>query len=224
MSDEPNDQDSAENDRLRASLEAIARGELPSVPVEPEPTFDVEPANARAAKLDLIALEYATGKRTTQLAEAFGYSYGGMSALLNRPEMVERIAATRNELMDRAVAATARILYRLDKLVDHELNLADPPEDNTYAPNGDPLRFHDKKSIDARRYLIDKVVAQKQQVTTLNKTENSPETQQLMSEVTTVLQKLNAAADRRIPNIHNSPHVFDGAAAVSRAIDVEVSK
>jgi hypothetical protein len=208
-------------------LEAIARGELPPVepePPEPEPRA-ATPAGAQDAKYDLIALEFATGTRTTQLATQFGYTYGGMYQLLNTPAMVERVQATRAELMDRAVAATARILYRLDRLVDHELALADPSPTTEADPGPTPgLHFYDKKSIDARRYLIDKVVAQKQQVTSLVKTENSDESTAALVAVADTLKVLREVAAKRIPNIHASPHIFDGKAATARAIDVEVKR
>lgn len=189
------------------------------------PTVDaddgaLDPTPTRSAKYQAIALAIAVGTPASVVAEEFDYTIPGMYALLKRPGMQARIQGVQEELMTRAVAGTSKILLRLDRLVDLELQIADPQprEDGTYAidPTG-------KFSRESRHYLMDKVLATRTSVDA-KPTDMDPDVRATLVESRELLRKLNDMAALRTRDIQRSPHVHDGAAAVPRALEAGVGE
>lgn len=168
----------------------------------------------RGTQLHSIAVNRVAGASIHQLAATFGYSYVGMAGLLRSEEMQKRVSDLNDDLLTRAAAGVAKIVLHLDKMLDLELKLALPEE-------GSPITFDSAKSVKSRHYLIDKVVAQKQVVTNINRGEGDPEAQAVLSQSRDLLNKLLEAGSKRITDIHSSPHVHEGIDAVPRAIDLD---
>lgn len=174
-----------------------------------------EPATPREVIVDAIALECATGSTTAQLAVRFGYTYNGMAALCKRDEFQVRVAYYSKRLEDMKHVAHRKLLLHLPKLLDNELAVALMGEDPVTGVI-DITKAASGASQKARQYLVDKVLPTTTRVETTQETVNAPETREVLSELRTVLRRIN---DERTPvgagrTILDSPHVLEGVAAL----------
>jgi hypothetical protein len=183
-------------------------------PTPPRTHFDPAETN-NPGLYEAIALSAATGARNGVLAATFGYSQGGMSVLLGSPAMRQRVSQLQDELKDRAVAGAAKILLHLNTMIDTELKIALPTTDDPLVTQVG-LPIHHRTSTDARRYLMDKVLAAKTVVTNINRNEHDPETVNTLVAARGLLEKLTDALPQRTTNIQNSPFVHEGPDAVPR--------
>lgn len=204
----------------QARLAHVGLEQAPPSPLPGAPVVDPTGTNVggRTHRWDSIAQQVVSTNMTIdQLAGQFGYTYGGMAALLRTPQMVERIGHWRERVLDRASVAAAKVLLRLDEMIDLDLAIAIPTHDDGTL---DGTAASSAKSIAVRHYLVDKVLVPKQVVSTTNKTEQSDETVALILEARETLKALRELMPQRIVDIHSSPHVLEGDAAVVKAIDV----
>ena len=207
--------------------DVILEGRLSATPLDP-PVVHAEPLDdgtyedatemfvgARVHKWDAIARDVAANPRSVnEYAELFGYSYSGMAALLKTPQMVERIKLVKDQILEGVSTGIAKIVLNLNSMIDLELAIAIPDT------NKSGIKPTERLSIDSRHYLMDKVLAARQVVTQVSSVEKDEETQGLLIQARTLLENLNATAAQRTIDINKSRHVYEGEAAVVRAIDI----
>lgn len=174
-----------------------------------------EPSTPREVLVDAIALECATGATTAQLAVRFGYTYGGMAGLCGRDDFQRRVLYYSKRLEDMKHVAHRKLLLHLPKLLDNELAVALMGEDPVTGTI-DITKAASGASQKARQYLVDKVLPTTTRVETTQETVNAPETREVLTELRTVLRRIN---EERGPvgvgrSILDSPHVLEGVAAL----------
>ena len=172
----------------------------------------LEPETPREMVVDAIALEAATGSSVSQLARRFGYTYGGMYALCTRADFVARRDYYRKRILDEKYVGQAKVLLHLNPMLDAHLSVALPTNSEGEL---DPVLAVSKVSIAAREYLIDKVMPTVTKVESTNEVKNAPETVEVLTELRTVLRRINSEREGiRDISILDSPHVLEGTAAL----------
>jgi hypothetical protein len=171
--------------------------------------------SVREVLVDQIALEAATGSSVSQLAQRFGYSYSGMRTLTLRDSFQERVIYYSKRLEDMKLVAQRRIQLHLPPLLDNEIAVALSGQDPTTGAI-DIEKASKPASQKARQYLIDKVMPTTTRVETTNELVNAPETREVLTELRTVLRRINderGSVERNL-SILESPHVLEGTAAL----------
>lgn len=171
-----------------------------------------EPLPQREAVLEAIALEAATGSSVAQLAARFGYSYNGMYTLTKRAEFVARRDYFQKRLEDERFTAQRKLLLHLPEMMDAHLAIAVPKDDSGNLILAQSLT---KQSMQAREYLIDKVLPTTTRTEQVSQQVNAPETIEVLTELRTVLRRINdERSGRTTLDIEASPHVYEGVEAL----------
>lgn len=172
---------------------------------------DADDLSGRETQLEAIAIEAASGATCAQLARRHGYTYGGMSRLLTRESVHERVAYYQRRLRSELTTSQAKLLLNLTSLLDRELALALPLSADGETPAPDVAG-----SQKARQYLIDKVLVPTSKIETTTTLGTNKETAEAITEFRNLLRRINEEAGQRTKGreVLDSPHVREGQAAL----------
>lgn len=188
-------------------------------PLPDGPRYEVSHQRTPAL-YNAIAKAAAAGYKTSQLATLFGYSVGGMSTLLKRPEMVERVETQAEALGAGITRALAQVVLHLDLMTKHELAIALPDVYGEELPEGSKLRFTDRPSVEARTRLMDRVLPKMPTLGVPAEAAKDEAYATIIQSVAPVIKRLAEQATQRIVDIEQSPFVHEGRDAVPRAIEL----
>ena len=105
--------------------------------------------HATDATLETIADQVLLGAGTGELAEALGYSPGGMRRLIQSPAIQDRLGKRRQHLLEAGARQFFRFLMNADRLAQDQLR--------------DALDPGSKDNYKARTWILERIMPQRQQ-------------------------------------------------------------